>query len=74
MEEAILKQLLLLTEEQISTARQHIVRQHRLVAHLKLKATTRDMTQAEQLLATFEKSLENSLEDRDRIYRLLKEK
>ena len=74
MEEAILKQLLLLTEEQISTARQHIVRQHQLVAHLKLKATTRDMTQAEQLLATFEKSLENSLEDRDRICRLLKEK
>ena len=28
----------------------------------------------EQLLATFEKSLENSLEDRDRIFRLLKEK
>jgi hypothetical protein len=39
-----------------------------------LKATMRDMTQAEQLLMTFEKSLENSLEDRDRICRLLKEK
>ena len=74
MEEAILKQLLVQTEEQIATAQQHIVRQHRLVAHLKLKATMRDMTQAEQLLVTFEKSLENSLEDRDRICRLLKEK
>jgi hypothetical protein len=74
MEEAILKQLLVQTEEQIATAQQHIVRQHRLVAHLKLKATMRDMTQAEQMLATFEQSLENSLEDRDRICRLLKEK
>ena len=54
MEEAILKQLLVQTEEHIATARQHIVRQHRLfVAHLKLRATMRDMTQAEQLLMTF---------------------
>jgi hypothetical protein len=74
MEEAILKQLLEQTEEQIATGQQHVVRQHRIVAYLKLKATMHDMTQAEELLATFEKSLENRLEDRDRICRFMKEK